>query len=309
MALLTVFNEISILFLLILAGFIARKMNLLGDEINKGISVLVLQFTLPALIIKSMQFSFTREVMLGSIHMILVSIIVHGLAIAIAIITPRILKVEGDRKRIFQFTLVFSNVGYMGYPVLDAIYGEIGVFYGALFNIPFNFLLWTVGVIIMTQGRSGVTEAKFNYKRLAFNPGIISVFIGFSLFLFSIELPYVIFRTLDLLGNTTTPLSMLVIGAMLAEISLREIFIEEKLLSISIIRLAVIPLVTFALLKFFGASGLLIGIPVVISGMPAAANTAVFATMFDVEPHLASKAVFNTTLLSMISIPLLTMLL
>ncbi|KAB3539684.1 AEC family transporter [Alkaliphilus pronyensis] len=308
MGILTVFNEISVLFLLILSGYIARKMNLLNNEINKGISILILQFTLPALIIKSMQFSFSKELMMGSINMIIISAIVHGLAIAVAFLTPRLLKVEGERKKIFQFVLVFSNVGYMGYPVLQVIYGELGVFYGALFNIPFNFLLWTLGVFIMTHGKDG-NVSSLSFKKLILNPGILSVFIGFSLFLLSIKLPYGLYKTLDLLGNTTTPLSMLVIGSMLAEITFKEIFIEEKLLRISIVRLVIIPFITFALLKAFGVSGLMLGIPVVISGMPAAANTAVFATMYDVDPHLASKAVFNTTILSMISIPLLTLLL
>ncbi|KAB3526655.1 AEC family transporter [Alkaliphilus serpentinus] len=308
MSFIAVFNEIAILFLLVLVGYLARKRNFINDEVNKGLSALILQFTLPALIIKSMQFSFSKEVLVGSLHIILLSLFVHGFSILVAFISPYILKVKGAKKDIYQFILIFSNVGYMGYPILFTLYGEIGVFYGALFNIPFNVLLWTLGVVIISRNSNKTVEG-INYKKVLLNPGIIAVVIGFFLFISSIEIPYILFKTLDLLGNTTTPLSMLLIGGMLAELPVKEVFREEKILGLSFIRLIFIPFAVYTVLKLLRIDDFLLGVSVVIAAMPAAVNTAVLASIFDVEPYVASKGVFITTLLSLLTIPLLTFIL
>lgn len=309
MSFLTIFNEISILFLLVLVGYLARKKNYVNEEVNRGLSSLVLQFTLPALIIKSMQFSFSKDVLISSLHIIALSIFVHGFSILVAFLSPYILKVKGAKKDIYQFMLIFSNVGYMGYPILFALYGEIGVFYGALFNIPFNVLLWTLGVAIISRNSKRSTGGGISYKKVFLNPGILAVIIGFSLFVLSIELPYILFKTLDLVGNTTTPLSMLLIGAMLAELPIKDVFREEKIIGLSFIRLIFIPFTVYGILKLLGINELLMGVSVVIAAMPAAVNTAVLASIFDAEPYIASKGVFITTVLSLLTIPLLTFIL
>ncbi|WP_026479010.1 AEC family transporter [Alkaliphilus transvaalensis] len=308
MTFITVFNQIAILSLMIIIGYGIKKFDVLNDQLNKGISGLVLKVTLPAMIIKSMQFEFSREVLMTSFKMILLSLLVHGLAIGISYIVYKYYKKDGPEGDVIQFILVFSNVGYMGYPVIYAIYGDMGVFYAALFNIPFNVLLWTIGVSIMTRNSRREKE-DVNYLKLIFNPGIIAVVLGFGMFLLSIKIPYVIYETLHSVGEMTVPLSMLVIGAMLGEMPLKEVFNEKRLISVSIIRLLAIPLIAMLILWGMGFRGILLGVPVVIAGMPAAANTAVFATIYDTAPHFASKAVFVTTLLSMITIPLLSLLL
>ena len=308
MTFMTVFNQIAILSLMIIAGYIVMKFGILNDQLNKGLSSLVLKVTLPAMIIKSMQFEFSREVLLTSFKMIVLSLFVHGIAILISYVVPKLLKEQTTKGDVIQFMLVFSNVGYMGYPVIYAIYGDMGVFYAALFNIPFNVLIWTLGVTIMTRN-SQRGSGKLDYRKVLMNPGIIAVALGFSLFLLSIKIPYVIYETLHGIGEMTVPLSMLVVGAMLGEMPLREVFNEGKLIVVSVVRLVVIPLITLMVLSLMGFEGMLLGVPVVITGMPAAANTAVFSTLYDAAPHFASKGVFITTLLSMITIPLLSLLL
>lgn len=308
MGFMTVFNQIAILFLMIIVGYIARKMDLLNEVLNKGLSVLVLQVTLPALIIKSMQYSFSSEVLLTSFKMILLSIGVHTVAFIISCFVPRLLRMSGSEKDVIQFLLIFSNVGYMGYPVIHSIYGDMGVFYAALFNIPFNLLLWTLGIGIITR-HSDRKKGKIPLGKVLLNPGVISVGIGFFLFVSSIKLPPILFQTLHSFGEMTIPLSMLVIGAMLAELPFKEMFNEKRLLTVSFFRLVFIPFIVFGILWLSGLRGILLGVPVVIAGMPAAANTAVFGAMFDAAPHLAAKGVFITTLLSMLTIPLLSLIL
>ena len=308
MTFIMLFNQIAILFALILVGYVARSFNILNSDLNKGLSRLVLQITLPALIIKSMQFSFSREVMMGSVKIILLSILAHGVAIAIAYISVKILKYKDPEASVFRFMLIFSNVGYMGYPIIKVIYGDLGVFYTALFNIIFNVLLWSLGVVLMAKD-NGKRADDVNYFKILTNPGILAVFIGFSLFLLSIKINYIVFETLNLLGETTVPLSMLLIGSMLAEVPIKEIFSDTRLLVISFLRLIAIPALVWICFYILGLRGILLGIPVLVTAMPAAANTAVFATIYETEPQLASKGVFITTLLSMVTIPLIALLL
>lgn len=308
MGFMNIFNQIIILFLLMIVGYGSQKLDIIKEELYKGLSHLVFQVALPALIIKSMQYSFSKEMLLTSFKMILLSLVVHGIAFLVSCFVPKLLGVKGSEADVIQFILIFSNVGYMGYPVLNAVYGEQGVFYGALFNIPFNLLLWTLGYGIMTRHSSGGKE-KVPIKKVLLNPGVFSVIIGFVLFLFSIKLPTVLYGTLHYLGEMTVPLSMLVIGAMLAELPLKEIFNEGKLIVVSSFRLIIIPLVVMGILWMMGLRGITLGVPVIIAGMPAAANTAIFGNMFNTAPYLASKGVFITTLFSIISIPLLSLLL
>ncbi len=308
MTLITLFNQIAILFALILSGYAARRLNILDSSLNRGISRLILQITLPALIIKSMQFSFSREVMLGSIKIIILSVVAHFIAIAIAYFSTKTLGYKGAEEKVFRFILIFSNVGYMGYPIIKVIYGDLGVFYTALFNIVFNVLLWTLGVALMTN-EENMSFKGSDLKKILINPGILAVILGFSLFALSIKLHFIIYETLNLLGETTVPLSMIIIGSMLAEVPIKEIFSDRRLFIISFIRLLVIPIVVWLGLHTIGLRGILLGIPVLVMAMPAAANTAIFSAIYDTEPHLASKGVFITTLLSMMTIPLIAALL
>lgn len=291
-----------------LIGYGAKKLKYISNTLNEGLSNLVMKVTLPAMIIKSMQFEFSRDLLFDSMQMILVSIFVYAIAIGTSYGFPKLLGVEGKKRDIFQFILIFSNVGYMGYPIVNAIYGELGVFYTALYNIPFNFFLLTFGVHVMSRSNDK-EKTKIQYRKVLLSPGIIAVVTGFTLFLLSIELPPTIFQTLDSLGNTTTPLSMLIIGSLLADIPIKKVFREEKLFSLAIARLILLPAIIMAILYTFGFRGLALGIPVVITAMPAAANTAVFATLYNSDHYLASKSVFITTLLSLITIPLLTFIL
>ncbi|AKL93759.1 permease [Clostridium aceticum] len=299
------FNQILILFLTMMIGYGAKKLKYTDNTLNKGLSNLILHITLPAMIIKSMQFEFSKELFFTSMKVIILSLLVYAIVIGISFYLPKVLKVEGKKRDVFQFMLIFSNVGYMGYPIVDAIYGEIGVFYTALYNIPFNFIMLTFGVYVLRRSSGGV-RGKVDYKKVLLNPGILAVGLGFSFFLLSIKLPLPIYQTLDTLGSTTTPLAMLVIGSFLADMSLREVFKEEKILWIALARLVILPAIVMGILWVMGVRGLMLGIPVVITAMPAAANAAVFATLYDSDHYLASKGIFLTTALSLVTIPLLT---
>ena len=306
-------QQVVVLFLLIIIGYIIKKLGIISNAMNRDVSNLVINVALPAFIIRAMNFSFTPEVLVKSGKLVIISSCIYIFVITFSFLLAKIMKIQGKARDIFQFAVVFSNGGYMGYPVIKALIGDIGVFYAALYNLPFNILLWTLGVHFLTRNNSEKNENSGLRKSIDIikkfmNPAMIAVIIGFILFLFSIKLPYPLYTTLDLLGNLTIPLAMLFIGSILADVKSTEIFTEKRVFIISFIRLLVIPILTMFILKLVGFSDHLLIIPVIITAMPVAANAPIMASMFDNDYHLASKVVFLSTFFSVVTIPLIIMM-
>jgi predicted permease len=189
-------------------------------------------------------------------------------------------------------------VGFMGYPVARALYGEIGVFYTSIVNLVFSTMVWTYGILLYNS------KGKFNYKSLT-NIGTISSLLGIMLFLLQISIPGPVLSALDLTGKMTTPLSMLLIGALIANVNIKELFSDWKVYWTSFIKLLVIPIVTALLLKLLNYNTMVISICTIMAAMPSAATNAIFAKEFDVNPTFASIGVFITTLLCIVTLPLM----
>ncbi len=305
-------EQVIVLFLLIVVGYVIKKLKVISNDMNRDISNLVMNVALPAFIIKAMNFSFAPDVLIKSGKLVVISGCIYFFVIVFSFFVTKIMKVNGQTRDVFQYTIVFSNVGYMGYPVIKALMGDIGVFYAALYNLPFNVLTWTIGVYFLTRngdnatGGSTNTGGNLSIKRFI-NPGLVSIIIGFGLFLFSIELPYPIYKTLDLMGSLTTPLAMLFIGSILADVKSSEILSEKRVFVVCIIRLLILPALVMLILKSLGFGEHLLSIPVIITAMPAAANAAIMASKFNNDYHLTSKIVFLSTLFSVLTIPMIVM--
>lgn len=295
-----IINQVFVLFLLIVSGFAIKKLKVVSDNINKEISSLVINVALPAFIITSMNQSFTPEILKNSIVLLFISASVYIFAIIFAKIYVKLNGYSGSKKDIYEYIIVFANVGYMGYPVVSVALGEIGVFYAAVYNLSFNFLVWTYGVHLITR-----TSENKDVKKNIFNPGFVALIIGFSLFLLSINLPDPIYRTLKMIGSTTTPLSMMFIGFILADVSIKELYTDKGPFALSFVRLILLPTIVLIVLKLLSFDGYMLSIPVLLSAMPAAANTSILASRYDGDVRLASKATFLSTLLSIFTIPII----
>ncbi|KAF0197191.1 MAG: auxin efflux carrier family protein [Bacillota bacterium] len=297
----TVFEQIFVLFIILVAGYIVRKLEVFDDRMTKGLSSLLLKLALPALIIDSLQQTYSPQLLRESGLILLISFVVYGASGGVAAFFPGILRSEQGELGVFRFSLLFSNVGFMGYPVVLAIFGQEGLFYAAIYNLPFNLLVFTLGIVVMTLGR-GDDKHSINW-RMFVSPAVVSVLIGFSLFLLGLRLPGPIAQSVKMIGSLTTPLSMIIVGALLSSINAREIFSNWRIYAISTARLIFIPLLVWLSLRLFTDNVLLIGVPTIIAAMPAAANTAILAEEYSANPRLASQVVFISTLLSIITIP------
>lgn len=297
-----IFNQIIVLFLIMIVGYFAKKRNIINSAVNKGFTELLLNITLPFMIVASFNFKFSRDMLINAKNLFVISIVIYLIFIYIGGILYN--RYDIGTKRVLWFITVFSNCGFMGYPIIESIYGKTGVFYTAIFNIPFNILIWTVGVSIFT----GEKDLKA-FKKVLINPGIISVAIGLIIFIFSIKLPQPIYKTLDIIGTMTTPISMLLVGAMLADVKIKDVFSGISIYYGVFVRLVLIPLIVLFVLKWIGYNGMFLAIPVLIMAMPAAANTAIFAEKYNGDTSVASRSVFLSTILSGITIPLIMFLL
>lgn len=306
-------TQVFTLFLLIVVGYIVKKLNVVTEQIHREISSLVLNVALPALIINSMNFKFSPEVLMKSGQLVVAAFIIYTGTILLSYPLTRLIGASGKRRDIFQYVLVFSNVGYMGYPVINAIMGERGVFYTAIYNLAFTVLVWTFGVHLMTRdaGTEGATAPVSTWRdqlKRVVNPNLIALAIGFVLFLFSVELPGAVSTTIKMIGDTTTPLSMMFIGFILADVSIRETISDLQVYGVSAIRLLLLPLLVMGGFKLFHITGDLLTVAFISTAMPAAANTAILAAVYDNDYQLGSKTIFVSTLLSVATLPLMILL-
>lgn len=299
-----IFTQVAVLFIIILVGYFVRKKGLLDESSTSKLSSLVMNIFLPAMIITAMQIQFDKEMIPKILSLLFVSMVMFGVSTIVAFCLKFFIKSD-SKLGIFQYSLVFSNSGFMGYPVVEAVLGKGAIFYAAIFNLPFNFLCFTLGVYFLSKGNS---NARFSIKSMI-NPSMIAVFIGLALFVTGTELPVFVNQPLELLGDVTTPISMIVIGSMLAGSSAMECFKRFDMYMLAILRLVAIPMLVFLVLRPFSFDSVVMAIPVVIAAMPSAANTAIMANEYGADVALASQAVFFTTLFSVVSIPLISVLL
>lgn len=295
-------NQVMVLFIIMMVGFYAKKKKFLSNTVDKGLSELLLNITLPFMIVTSFNIKYEAAMVNNAQKILIYSFLIH---ISLIFISKMLFfKFPSNKQQVFRFITIFSNVGFMGYPVLESIYGGTGVFYAAIFNIPFNLLVWTVGVMLYT----GEKDFKSMRKAMA-NPALIAVFIGIILFVFSIRLPLPIETSLKLVGSTTTPISMIIIGSMLAEMKFKNIFSEVSIYYATVVRLLIVPMIIYVVLKFLKVDELLLNICVILQAMPAAVTTAIIAEKYGGDSLLASQCVFITTIVSVITIPIVILFL
>ncbi|MCL2838501.1 MAG: AEC family transporter [Oscillospiraceae bacterium] len=293
-----VINTVAAFLVLIAIGWFVAKRKWVNDDFAKGVAKVLFNIMLPSLIIISMQYEFTPEILVTSGALILVAFAVVLVGLLIGWLFSVITGVKTYLKRIITSVMGFSNFSFMGYPVAYAVYGAEGLFYAVIFSLPFFVLAQSVGNIILNE------KGKFGLKKLL-NPPIIAVLTGFALFVLSIELPSGIYITLELVGRSTVPLAMLLAGLLLAGAPLKAMFGEWRYFAVSALRLVLYPLLLFVVLRLLGFEGMMLGVPVIITMMPAAVKIIVSAANFDGDAVAAAQIIMVSTILSVITVPLM----
>lgn len=294
-------SRIVSIFLMGLAGYAARKLKVLDRQATGGISAFILNITLPLMIIGSFDRAVPRSALPELGMTALWAAGIHGLAILLSALVFR--KTENRASRVLRYVTVFSNCGFMGFPVIESIFGKAGLMYASVFVLVFQVLIWTYGVVLFSG-----SSIRGTLKKAFLNPGTVSVALGILLWLAPFELPKAVTEAAGMLGATTTPLSMIVVGASLADAPLKGIFSGWEPWIGTIMRILVMPALVFGFIKLSGQGGMPAKVSGFLAAMPAAAQTVIFAEKHGADVTLASRVVFLSTVLSAVTIPFLASL-
>ena len=297
-----VLSSLIMIFLLIVPGFFFKKRNILSDEQNSGISSSVVNITWPCLVIDAMQMEFSMEVLTDSGFILIVCLIIFAILLLISFPFAKMIRLSRSKQYLTVFMLLFANTGFIGLPVIKALYGSEAIFFAAIVELINDVLIFTIG-IMMIQMSAGA-NLKVNFKQFL-SPGLIGVIIGLILFLLRIELPGVLAGSIEMIGNATTPLTMFVIGFQLGGLKIKDVVSDWQVYAVCFMKLIIVPLISLVLLKLWvGELTLLEKILIIEFAMPVASVSAIFSQQYKGETAFATKSVLLSTVLSLVTISL-----
>lgn len=294
------------LFVIVIVGYVAGKLGYLGGDFDRQLSRLVINITCPALILSS---SMTGELpdRRFILPLLLISIVTYIILTGAAFLLPRYMTKRKEDCGAIGFALMFGNVGFMGYPVVASIFGHEAVFYAAVLNVVNTFTVFTIGTILIT-GSSNIEGKRFEKKVLYSTPMLAAYLTMLIVALEINNIPGFICQSLTMLGNITVPAALLIIGSSMSQLPIRSLLGNTTVYLTTALRLALLPLAVYYLTSLMGFSQLVVNINTVVIAMPVATYGTILCLKYGKDTTLMAEVTFITTLLSMISIPLLTML-
>lgn len=296
-AFLTVGQQVLTLFILLGVGFAMGKLYWLDDWGISGISNILLYIVTPAILLTSFQREFVAADFRNFGLILSASAILHLLLVGGSCLI--IHDTQKQRERIFRFAVVFSNCGYMGYPLMQALVGKVGVYYGSAYVVVFNVLAWTLGVYMISGDKK-----KLRLRPLLCNPGVLGTVAALTLYLLQIKIPDILMTPLEHISNLNTPLPMIVIGYQLSQADVKKAFQGLNTLLTTLLRLVISPLLALGICLLLGLRGDVAIVLMVAASTPPAALLGMFAVKYKADASTASSMVSGVTALSVLTMPL-----
>lgn len=299
------------LFAIVVVGYIAGKWGYMGGTFDKKLSKVVIDITCPALILSS---AMTGELpdrryilpLLG------ISVLTYVLLTGVALLLPRFLTKKKDDEGVIGFAMMFGNVGFMGYPIVASIFGHEAVFYAAVLNVVNTFTVFTVGTMLIVgkNRESTVEEKEMSQKKMLrkvlYSTPMLSAYLTMLIVALEIkDIPEFISQPLTMIGNITVPAALLIIGSSMSQLPLRALLGNGTIYTTTLMRLAILPIGIHYLMTLLGFSSFVVGINTVVIAMPVATYGTILCLRHGKDTTLITEVTFITTLLAMISIPLL----
>lgn len=294
-------NTQALMFVYVITGIIMAKTKLLNHEGRISFINLLLDITLPCMILISFNIDADINQLIAAGEIMIISVVCFVIAWLSGKIFWR--KAPKNRRAVLEFATLFSNAGNAGMPIVASVFGAEGIFYTSFYLLPVRILIWTAGLSLF------VDEGNFKEKLkiLLKTPSLDVVFVGLILMFSPFKLPGVISTAVKNMGDMTGPLSMIIIGAALGEANLKDA-LDIDAFKLTFVRLIVQPLIYLIILRFAGVQEILWQVVVVLTAMPAAANTEIFAEKYGKDYHFAARCVAVSTIISLFSVPILTLL-
>ena len=300
-------RQMIVFFILMAVGYLCRELGYLNDTASKSLSAIIVNITNPMMIISSA--INAERIGDGKVlaSALATAVIVHIFLILLSYFVPRLLRADQADYGIYRVMTIFSNLGFLGMPIVRSVYGDIAVLYAAIFTIPYNVLIYTYGIDEI-RGRTGQGGLHPEAVKKILNVGVIAAVIGVAIYLGDVTVPSFLSESIDYLGDITAPLTMLVIGDSLARMDIRKLFTNRALLLFSAVKLLAVPLIGICVLRFMPLDSVLKGTSMILMAVPVGSMTAMFAQQYDSNYELASQGVALTTLLAVLTLPVISLI-
>jgi predicted permease len=299
------------LFLLIGVGFFAVRTGILPAEASKPMTALLMKITVPATIVSSMLRPLDMGFLKMGASMLLVGLVILPLFSAASLGLSRLFRVPDGRRGMWCFCATFCNSGFMGFPVALALFGEEGLALTVILSIPFNLMMYSIGakMVCMDLPRDGSAQA-ISWGKVIFSVINLSLVVGLFFYFTQIQLPQAVRGPLDYLAGVTTPLSMMITGMNLSQGKAGDIFRDRDILTAAGTRLLILPVLAWGLMRLVpGLSSLVLGAALLNFSMPSPAAAALLGEQYGGDTQTAVRAVFVSSLLCIVTIPLVSLLL
>lgn len=293
-------RQVAELFIIIFAGYVLCKTEAIKKDGTKTLSNLLMYLVMPCMVLGTYLSGYDPEKSANLIRAFGYSstLLIIGFVITYVVT----FRMKSEHKNVVRIACMFSNAGYMGFPLIKAMFGTEGLLYASAFLTMFNIFVWTIGVVTI----SGETDVRSSIVAVVKNPCIIAVAVGLVIYFARIPIPDIIKEPVLLVGDMNTPVSMILIGATIASGNLLKLMKNAKLILILVVRMLIVPAVCLLIMKCLGINNMVAMVTLVLEACPCAAITTVFAIRYNADEELASGAVVFSTLISIITLPVYT---
>lgn len=294
------------LFIIVILGYVLAKLRYMSVDFCRQLSAIVVDVTCPLLILSSVMGDTMPDRRL-ILPLLSVGVLTYAILTVVAYIVPRTLTQKASDLGIIGFALMFANVGFIGYPIVASIFGHAAVFYAALLNMANTFFIFTVGVDLIKGHDSSGQKHRFDFKVL-FSPGLLAAYAAVVIVALKLHVSPLIARPVTMVGNITVPASLLVIGATMASLPLRDMLGNRLVYVVTALRLGAVPIMLYFLFRLMGVNALVNDINTVVIAMPVASFGTMFCMKYGRDVTLMTELTFLSTVASIFTIPLITLI-
>ncbi len=307
----TIVSTMCKLLFAMIIGFVLFKKGILTTDANKKMSSMIVQVTCPCIILNSIS-TVSHDNPQMVLKLFLAGVVIYLIFPLLAKLITKLLRVPPHLRGTYMCMFIFSNNSFMGYPVVQALFGDSAIFYITIFNMPFNILFFSLALNLFKKDaeiESGHYEKEKIDPKSLINMGIVASVAALVIYFANIQLPDLFYTCVGFIGGITTPLSMIIIGSSLAAVSFKEIKGEKGIWPMLPIRLGVMPLIVWGYMHLITNDPILIGICTVGAGMPVASLVAMGSAPYERQNKCASIGVAVSTIFSLVTIPVMAVLL
>jgi predicted permease len=307
------YQQVILLFALILTGYLCKKGKIVNDGMTRGMNKFIITLAYPCLILsRTTQLTIAADAFLNFLLTVLFSVALFLLFGGYAFLYGKVRKFPYETAPIAEFSILAPNNGFLGFPVAVTFFGDIGLLYMVACNLGLNIVFFSYGITLVTRGREKASVSFvrrfWELLKLIFNPKIFATIIGMILNYNQLQLPGVLSLYVSTIGSIATPMAMILIGAMLSDSRISNVIRSKLLIETSVSKLIIVPLITLGIVYFLPIDTTVKMILIVGNALPVATTVPILSEQYDRDKVFASETLFLSTICAIITVPLVILL-